>query len=100
MHLWFFVLKAKYYSNKRVTSTLITQKEIKLKTWGKKRKEKATQEKTKKKIKASFENVDCATKARCGLRPLLCVQSQTLSFDLVHRITAFYDYNDYNFVDI
>lgn len=73
----------------------------KIKNLGKKkRKEKATQEKTKKKIKASFENVDCATKARCGLRPLLCVQSQTLSFDLVHRITAFYDYNDYNFVDI
>lgn len=51
-------------------------------------------------MKASFENLDCATKARRGLRPLLCVQSQTLFFDLVHRIPAYYDYNGFNFVDI
>lgn len=56
--------------------------------------------KPKKDIKAFYENLDCATKSRCGLRPLLCVQSQALFFDLVHRITVYYDYNGYNFVDI
>lgn len=70
------------------------------KKW-KKRKEKSDmREKPKKDIKAFYENLACATKARCGLRPLLCVQSQTLFFDLMHRITVYYDYNGYNFLDI
>lgn len=56
--------------------------------------------KNKKDIKAFYENLACATEARCGLRPLLFAQSQTLFFDLVYRITVYYDYNGYNFPDI
>lgn len=41
----------------------------------KKRKEKSDERKTQKNIKAFYKNLACATKARCGLRPLLCVQS-------------------------
>lgn len=69
------------------------------KNW-KRKKRHEKKKKTKKDIKAFYENLDCATKSRCGLRPLLCVQSQALFFDLVHRITVYSDYNGYNFVDI
>lgn len=76
--------------------------EKKKKKVGKKERKKQHEKKNKNKkdIKAFYENLDCATEAQCGLRPLLCVQRQTLFFHLVHRITVYYDYNGYNFVDI
>lgn len=77
------------------------KKKKKWKKWKeKKQHERRKKKKHKKDIKAFCENLDSATKAQCGLRPLLCVQSQTSLFDLVHWITVCSDYNGYNFVDI
>lgn len=69
MHLCFFFPKSQILFKQKNHFHVNYTKEKKRE----KKKEKShTRKKLKKKIKISFEDLDCATKARCGLRPSLC----------------------------